>query len=305
MRIAAIASKSHRIVTHAQLITAGLGSDAITYRARTGRLHREFDGVYAVGPPATTRLERAAAAVLACGPTAALSHASAMVLWGFWRRWEAPVEVTVTGGRPRPPGLTVHRSRILSRTEIRTQLGVPVTSPARTLLDIAPRLMPQRLERTVDDALHTDFLTRRALAAQISKHPHARGSAAVAALLSTTDGPSRSGWEQAFPAFCRRHGLPRPRLNTTAAGYEVDALFPREQLIVELDSWRFHNSRTAFESDRNRDADTLRAGFATIRVTWRRMRESPAQEADRLHAILAARRDATRLTAAGRGRTAA
>ena len=255
----------------------GLSDDVIAHRIAIGHLFREYAGMYSVGRPATTPLERASAAVLACGSKAALSHASAMVLWGFWRRWETPFEVTVIRGHPRPPGVTVHRSRTLTSRDVRTQLGIRVTSPARTLLDIAPRLTPQHLARTVDDALHTDFLTRGALTAQIGNHPHAPGASRIAALLSTTDGPSRSDWERSFPAFCRRHGLPRPRLNTTVAGYEVDALFPRERLIVELDGWDFHRSRTAFESDRNRDADTLRAGFVTVRVTWKRMKETRGQ----------------------------
>ena len=105
-----------------------------------------------------------------------------------------------------------------------------------------------------------------------------------------TGGPSRSDWERAFPAFCRRHGLPRPRLNTTIAGYEVDAVWPDARLIVELDGWEFHSSRTAFESDRDRDAETLLAGFATVRITWERMHGAAAAEAERLNAILAARR---------------
>ena len=176
------------------------------------------------------------------------------------------MEVTASRAEPAAAGVTVHRSRILAQTGTSAPTWGSA-SPLRvaTLLDVAPRLTPKRLARTVDDALHTDLLTRCALAEQVRRHPHVPGASRIARLLSTTDGPSRSDWERAFPAFCRRHGLPRPRLNTTIAGYEVDAVWPDARLIVELDGWEFHSSRTAFESDRDRDAETLLAGFATVR----------------------------------------
>ncbi len=127
--IAEIAVTQHRNVTHAQLRAAGLGSKAITYRVATGRLHREYWGVYSVGAPAATPLERACAAVLACGEGAALSHGSAMALWGFWRRWYAPLEVTVTSAYPRHAGITVHRSATLTPDDIVTTSASP--SPRR------------------------------------------------------------------------------------------------------------------------------------------------------------------------------
>jgi very-short-patch-repair endonuclease len=169
-------------------------------------------------------------------------------------------------------------------------LGIPVTSPSRTIHDIAPRLSDQRLARTVDDAIHSGYLTESALAQQLHGNPQRAGTTRIVALLSKSDGPSRSDWERAFPAFCRRHGLPRPQMNVIVCGYEVDALFPGEKLIVELDGWAFHASRAAFERDRNRDADTLRAGYATVRITWNRFTGAAVSEGERLGAILAARR---------------
>src|SRR5438309_2012866 len=89
-QIAQIAARQHGNVTRPQLLAIGLGDDAISYRVKTDRLHRVHRGVYAVGRPPAQPIERAAAAVLACGPRAALSHGSAMTLWGFWKRWDEP-----------------------------------------------------------------------------------------------------------------------------------------------------------------------------------------------------------------------
>jgi very-short-patch-repair endonuclease len=180
----------------------------------------------------------------------------------------------------------------MSAEDVITQLGIRATSPARTLFDIAPRMSDSVLARTVDDALHSVFLTRSDLTAQLERSRGCNGAARLRPLLTTTDGPSRSDWERSFPAFCRKHGLPRPRLNTVVCGYEVDALFEDEKLIVELDGWAFHSSRDAFERDRIRDADTLRGGYATVRITWQRITDAAANEARRLEAILAARRGA-------------
>ncbi len=104
-------------------------------------------------------------------------------------------------------------------------------------------------------------------------------------------GPTRSEVEDAFLAFSAWFDLPRAEVNTRVAGYEVDALFRAECLIVELDGWEYHGTREAFEDDRERDAETLAAGFRAIRITWERLRDDPAKEADRLRAILSARRD--------------
>ena len=114
--------------------------------------------------------------------------------------------------------------------------------------------------------------------------------AAVRPFIDATDGPTRSEFEDAFLAFCERHGLPRPKVNTIVAGREVDAYFEAERLIVELDGWDFHSSRLSFEDDRGGDANALVSGIATLRLTWERLTETPAQEADRLTKILEARR---------------
>jgi putative AbiEi antitoxin of type IV toxin-antitoxin system len=283
--IAKIAARQHGNVTRRQLIALGLNDNAIAHRIKLGRLHRAHRGVYAVGRPATTALERAMASVLACGRGALLSHASAMTLYGFWTRWDSPFEVTVRTVHLRA-GIRIHRSRTLTKRDIKTHLGIPVTSPARTIFDVAPRMTDKQLARAVNDGLLSEHLSRSHLAELLNRHPADR----LTEFVTTRDGPTRSDWEREFPPFCKAHRLPDPVMSTIVAGHEVDAFWPDEKLIIELDSWLYHSSRASFESDRDKDADTLAAGYPTVRITWERMHDRPTREADRLHQIVAAQR---------------
>ncbi len=278
----AIARRQHRNITRAQLLALGFTPSGIHRLVRAGWLHREHLGVYAVGTPATTPIEHAAAAVLAGGGGAALGHPSALALWGWVKRWPSPIHVVTQTDR-RPSGLTVHRTTKLARSDIRTHLGIRVTSPARTLLDCAP-IMP--ITRAVNDALRSPYLTQTQLADVCARNPKHPGTRLLAEFLDLTSGPTRSEFEDAFPEFCVTFDLPVPRLNVIVCGYEVDAYFPDHGVIVELDGWAFHRDRVTFESDRNRDADTLAAGLVTVRITWARMTADPRHEADRLHGIL-------------------
>jgi putative AbiEi antitoxin of type IV toxin-antitoxin system/uncharacterized protein DUF559 len=287
--IAQAAARQHGNVTRAQLIAMGLDDAAIHRRVTAGSLHRVHRGVYAVGRRPVVPFERAAAAVLACGPGAALSHGSAMSLWGFWKDWRWPAEVTTALDR-RPRGVRTYRSTNIARRDLTVQFGIRVTSPARTLLDCVPRLGDAALVRAVNDArlstyLHMPQLTE--VVARFRRHP---GAARLAPLLGDTGGPTRSPLEDAFLPFCERFGLPTPEINTIVCGYEVDALFRAERLIVELDGYKFHSDRVTFESDRERDAHTLANGYLTVRITKERLEGDPAREADRLHAILRSRR---------------
>lgn len=289
--IAQIAAGQHGNITVAQLLAVGMGESAIRYAVRTGRLYRVYRGVYAVGRRPVTQLERAAAAVLACGPKALLSYGSAMTLWGFWKHWDEPFEVTVAADR-RPTGIRIHRCATLRRRDADHQHGIPVTSPARTVLDIAPRLTPGRLTRLINDARLAKLLTLEALAEVAAGNPRHAGTALVKPHLDNAHNPTRSSGEDDFPAFCLRYGLPEPLINSELHGYEVDVYFPNERLIVELDGWPFHRDKSTFESDRDRDATMLMHQIATLRITYDRFDDDPDREAARLHQILAGRRAA-------------
>ena len=284
--IAQIADSQHGNISHAELLALGLTKRQIAYRITIGRLHPVFRGVYAVGRPLRTALEWAAAAVLACGDNAALSHCSALAMWDLaeWR-WSA-IHVTVPGDR-RPTGIKVHRATGLTSRDFRTHRGIRMTSPARTILDCAPTLTERQLNRAVNDARRTLRLRPGHLAEVIGRFPHHPGAKMLKRFTEAKGGPTRSEWEDLFPAWCARYELPPPVMGGIVAGYEVDALFPEEKVIVELDSWEFHQDRSSFESDRDRDADTLAAGHETVRITWGRM---TADEAGRLHRILEQRR---------------
>jgi hypothetical protein len=281
--IAALAARQHGHVTRWQLLELGLGTNAISYRARLGRLHPVYPGVYAVGHRRTHPIDRAHAAVIACGPNAVLSHRSAASLWGFLARWEEPFEVTVAVHQ-RPKGIRVHRCR-LTGADRRHQPGIPVTSPGRTVLDCAPRV--RNPIRFVNDALHSSWLTERQLIEAIERHPRA---SLVRAIVLGQPGVTRSVLEDRFVAFCKRHGLPEPEINAPVNGREADAFFRPERVIVELDSHEFHRDRSTFELDREKDADAAAHGLLTVRVTDERMTKDPRREARRPATILKARR---------------
>ena len=283
--IGALAAKRHGNVTTQQLLELGIDEAAIRYRVQVGRLYREHWGVYSVGRPARTPHERASAAVLACGPAAALSHRSAMALWGYWRRWDEPFEVVVPGDR-RPAGIKVHRSTTLHWRDLTTQLRIRVTSPARTVFDITRGLNDKQLKRTVNNALHSLWLHESQLLEVVARLRHLPPARRIAPLLGLPGTPPRAGWEDDFPAFCVENDLPVPVMGAVIGGYIVDAVFVREKVIVELDSWEFHKDRIAFENDRERDAQMLALGYRTIRITWERLHARPHQEAARLRKIL-------------------
>lgn len=266
-----------------------MGRRGIYYALKTGRLHRVYRGVYSVGRPPVEPLERAAAAVLACGPRAALSHGSALTLWGFWKRWDEPFEVTLAVDR-RPTGIRVHRCSTLLRRDVTTRQGVRVTTAARTLLDMAPRIKAKSLTRFVNDGRRTELLTLDALADVAARNTGHPGAALLKIHTETTHNPTRSGGEDDFETFCQRYGFPRPLVNIRLFGFEVDAYFAQEKLIVELDGWPYHRDRSKFESDRDQDATMLAHSIPTVRITYRRLDDEAEREAARLHVILEDRR---------------
>jgi Transcriptional regulator, AbiEi antitoxin len=284
--VAELAAGQYGNVTLAQLLAAGLSRRMVTERVRQGRLFPVHRAVYAVGHPPRLPLERAMAAVLACGPDAALSHLGALAVWGFIKAWPDSFDVVVTADR-RPQAIRTHIFRNLLPRDTTVQLGIPVTSPARTVLDSAPLLQNRRI---IPDALHTPFLTQRALADVRARFPNHQGARLLDPFLEAGRNPTRSPFEDDFIAFCERYDLPRPETNVRVAGHTVDALFREQRLIVELDSWEFHQDRDAFETDRARDADTLAAGYRTLRITWDRLHDRGDAEADRLRRMLGLRR---------------
>jgi hypothetical protein len=186
----------------------------------------------------------------------------------------------------------VHRNR-LNRREVTRHFGIPVTTLARTLLDQAPAMRTKSLNRAINNARQAGHLHVNDLIQVTRRNQRHPGRSALEHCIGIApERPSRSDFEDDFSAFCVRYGLPQPETNAAVCGYEVDVLFAEEKVIVELDGWDFHFSRTSFEEDRDRDATTTAAGFVTVRITRKRFDRQPKREAVRLKAILDQRRAA-------------
>jgi very-short-patch-repair endonuclease len=288
--IGALAARQHGVISRGQLRRLGVSDSAVSRRVRAGRLHRVHPGVFAVGHAVLGARGRWMAAVLACGPGAVLSHASAGALWELRASAAAKIDVTVPrAGRGSRPTIRIHRPRSLPADEVTMHHGIPVTTPARTLLDLAATLERRPLERALDQAEVQELTDYPALAALARAHPHHRGARKLEAALATHAAGTtltKGKLEERFLALCDRHGLPRPRCNTWVEGFEVDFLFADRRVIAETDSWRHHQTREAFERDRRRDAAHARAGYRTLRFTYRQVENEPRAVAEALRAAL-------------------
>jgi very-short-patch-repair endonuclease len=303
-RLAALARRQHGVVSLAQLLDLGLSLKGIAERVRTGRLHRIHRGVYAVSP-APLRVEGYwLAAVLACGPGAVLSHRSAAELWELRPSAATTIDVTVPSraGRAKRRGIKVHRSSRLAPEETLVRDGIPVTTVARTVLDLADVLQTQALKRAIDEAEYRGRFDLTSLTAVVQNNPGRRG-AKLLALAKEPAQRTRSDLEIDFLAFCRRHRLPRPIVGASVAGYEVDFVWPEARLIVETDGLAAHRTRRAFEDDRKRDRRTLRAGYNTVRLTDRALRKEPSEVARDLRDHLTQAGTSSARSAASRSRS--
>jgi hypothetical protein len=282
--LARLAGRQHGVVATRQLSALGLARGGVAARARAGRLHRVHRGVYAVGHTVLTVNGRRMAAVLAAGPGAVLSHASAAALWDIRPTSATRIDISVrsAGGRAKRPGLRIHRTPTLQTDEITAHQGIRVTSPARTLLDLASSLPRRALERALDEAEIRDLYDRRALEAVALAHAGERGARALAEALAQDGDPvlTDSELEEIMLGLCDEQQLERPTPRAWVAGLRVDFLFAASRLVVETDGYRYHRTRRAFERDRERDAILARAGYRTLRFTHRQLTREPALVAE-------------------------
>ena len=269
------------LITNEALRVAGLSRRAITDRAAAGRLFRVHHGVYFVGHAERTSLAYAEAAVLACGPRTALSHDSAAALWGL-RKWPRIPEVSSALHRRRL-GIRSHRTTTLTRGEVTIRKGIRVTTVARTIADIAPRLTDEQLTRVIHEARREHLLTNRALRRLLKACPRA------AELVDPDEPPGESALDDAFRVFLKRRHLPRPEFQVQWHGHRVDALYDDHRLIIELDGRQDHGQWDRIEQDHVRDALAIELGYDTLRITWRRLHKEADELERQLRAILAAR----------------
>ena len=274
-----MARSQHGIVTARQLAEAGLTRAAIAKRVQANHLYRVHQGVYSVGHDGLSGRARWMAAVLALGPGAVLSHGAAAVLWGLLRPLDGPIDVSVPKrtGRSRRHGIRIHRRPDLAEWATLSTNGlqtrpprlvtvrdrIPVTTVARTLVDIRATLAPYLVRRAIREA---EFLGL--------------------GLGEIKTDRTRSELERYFLRLCRHYGLPLPEVNVLIGGMTVDFLWREARLVVETDSYATHGGTVAFENDRERDLRLRRLGYAVHHFSEQQLESDPAAVAADVAAAL-------------------
>jgi very-short-patch-repair endonuclease len=273
--IAQLAGRARTMITREQLLGLGVRPATVGAALARGRLHRVHVAVYSLVLPAARPSGGAEeAAVLACGDTAALSHQTAARLHGL--RIDAPrqVHLTVVGDRRRP-GIRVHRTLRWDRGEVVRVERLPVTSVARTVIDLSPFVSNRALEHLVDEALRRT--SRPKLRAALDRHPGRPGTGRLRRLLDPTR-PNSDTWsdpEEKLLLLVRRAGLPSPEANVPVGRYFPDLLWREQRVIVEYDSDEFHSGERARVDDAARHNDLSNDGFSVLHVTRRELSNQP------------------------------
>lgn len=273
-----LAARQRALVTRAQLLAQGVPAHAIGARVQAKRLRVLHRGVYGVGPVAAP-YARELAAVLACGTHAVLSHRSAGWLWQLLPDPgdAMPVDISLPDGdRRRQRGIRVHRV-CLQAEDLTTRDDIPLTTPARTIVDLAVMLSSRELEQVLAHAERENLIERRDLLAMVGKHSGRPGAPLLRALLESEGSPAltRSEAEERLLALIRKAQLPAPETNVRVGAYEVDFFWRRERLVVEVDGFAFHATTRKFENDRRRDGSLVASGLRVMRVTWRQLTSEP------------------------------
>jgi hypothetical protein len=286
LKIATLARRQYGVVTRWQLLALGMSDSAIDRSARSGRLHRLHRGVYAVGHTALRRDGWWMAATLATGGV--LSHATAAAAWALRPLGAGAIHVMLAGtpGRARHKGIRLHRSRTLEARDVTTRRGIPITTPVRTVIDLATTLEGRPLEYVLDLAEQCGLVDF----AELGRRPKPRSLQAVLSLYTTGTFVTRSEMENRFLALCDEHGILRPLVNSHVEGEEVDFVWPEKRLVVEVDGYRYHRAPSRFESDRERDVVLSLAGWQVLRFTWRQLTTRPVWVARAVYAALGNRR---------------
>lgn len=267
IRVAAIAAQQHGVVSVEQLREAGLSKHRVRHRVRIGRLHAVHRGVYAVGHSHLSAEGRWTAAVLACGTGAVLSHRAAAAAWRLLSdQPTAPVDISLPSdtGKKTRRGIRLHRRPSLDPKAVTRHRRIPITTPARTIIDLSKVASPADVR-------------------------HARRQAAVFGLRidsESRDDATRSELELLFLKLCRQYRLPMPEVNVWIGGVFVDFVWRERRLIVETDGYRYHRGRVSFENDRARDLQLRGHGFEVIRLTYSQVARKPKEIAGVLKKLL-------------------
>ena len=315
LALARIAGGQKRVITSAQLADAGFTWNAIAHRLAKKRLQRLWRGVYLLGPESPGPLSLAQAALLTVGNNGVISHLWAGFLWGFLPLPDLPVDVMInTGSHRGRKEVLVHRTILTCPSDFTTRHGLAVTSPARTLLDLAALIQTHALERAVAEAQVLKLVTEHALRVVVQSAGRHPGVANLRRTLEAGPGLTRSQYERLLRRIVRDAGLPQPRTNHRIGRWEVDFHWPDARLIVEVDPYSTHGHRMAFEKDRRKAAELTAMGQRVMSFTDRQLVNEPVFVAATLAAALAqsssrtagagefARRTSDSMPVAGSGR---
>jgi very-short-patch-repair endonuclease len=272
-----LADRQHGVVTRDQLLGLGFSPRSIQHRIARGRLHSVWRGVYAVGRPQLTPHGLLLAAVLSCGPEAALSHEDAAALWEIRPCSGGDIHVSIPSGTARRrPGIVLHRRRSLTPADVTQCHGIPVTTPICTLVDIASRLERDQLEAAINEADKRDLTDPEGLRSVLDGMNRRPG---IGVLRETLDGHTftltDSELERRLLPLARRAGLPSPKTGHWVNGFKVDFYWPELGLVVETDGLRYHRTPAQQARDRLRDQAHTAAGLTPLRFTRAQIRFEP------------------------------
>jgi very-short-patch-repair endonuclease len=265
------------VVTREQLLGLGFTSKAIKHRISKGRLHPVFRGVYAVGRPQLSREGRWMAAILACGPEAALSHRSAAAFWGFGREHSHYVDVSVRRTtEARLPGLRCHRRPALPESEIANRWNIPLTQPVQTFLDLVSVMGPRDLERAINEADKLDVIDADKLRRALDDRSGEVGVRPLRRILDKdTFRLSDDELERLFRPLAAAAGLPVQLTKHIVNKFEVDFYWPDLGLVVETDGWRYHRTPSAQSRDALRFQTHVANGLTPLRFSHYQVKYEP------------------------------
>jgi very-short-patch-repair endonuclease len=282
-KVSTIAGYQRGRVSRTQVLAAGVSDNMIESMLANGHLIRRLPGVYAAGHAAPTELTHETEALLSSSLPSCLSHISAAILWGLRPadRHGQPVDILIHGETVvRHPGVRSHRTKQLDQKDVRIHRGLPVTSPARTLLDVAPLVSLDELEQMLDDALEHKLVRTSEIRDVLDRCGSGRpGAHRLQQLIDERagrrSGLARSAWERRLRDLLRRANIAPDDMNVDLYGYIPDMMWREAKLIVEVDGWDPHRQRSRFEADRRKDAILATHGWITLRFTARRIRDEP------------------------------
>jgi very-short-patch-repair endonuclease len=277
-----LAKLQHGCVHRSQFHAAGFSNKALARRVAHGRLDRLQPDVFLVKRQSPALLERAMAAALEFRGDAVVGGLAAARIWRMVDEAPSEIDVTVAGRNAAPRhGVQVRRVKTLARNDVRWRTGIPLTSPARTLIELGAVLDPLELENALAETLVHRLARAPEIAAAIQRAHRFTGIPMLRQLLSYSQDSgaaparTRSVYERKLLKLIAAAQLPRPVTNVPVEGHVVDMFWPAQRLVVEFDGFAYHSGRRAFEHDRLRDQDLVAAGYRVIRITARQLDQTP------------------------------